>query len=390
MARPPAPVVRTSRARALAARLVAQQLDARVPAVLDLAVLDVGLAETPYGSARVAAAARTEADVADVGRPDGPFPTAWALRGAPHAHRREDLPALARAVHPVSDEDVRARLASPQAAGGRDLGVEAWRLVTAAVRAVVAEHGGVVAKGDLSRGASDRVPPSLTYWCASCDAQHLSALTFQPAGLQAGLVLDTSARALVLRSTPDWPADLGVPDTRAVACLLHRLVDLHGPVAPGDLAALVGTSARVLRAALPEDLLPVEVDGRAALATPSLAALLDDPDVEARAAATVRLLPPGDPWLQSRDRAVTVPDPTRRREVWRVLGNPGVVLAGTEVVGTWRATAGQRRAAGRRDDVTASLFRDQPGGVRAALEKEARRVALARGADDARLVVGPA
>ena len=381
-----APAVRVTRRRALAARLVAQQLDVRTEGVGDLAVLDVGLADTPHGSARVAAAARTDGSLDDVGRPDGPFPLVWATRGAPHVHRAADLPALARALHPLSDEDVRGRLRSPQAAGARALGLEAWRMATAAARAVAAEHGGVVAKGDLSRGTSDRLPPELTHWCSGCDAQHVSALVLQPAALQAGLALDTSARTLVLRSLDGWPADDG-PDVGAATALLRRLADLHGPVVPGDLAALVGTSVRALSPALPEDLVPAEVDGRRVLATASVVARLADPDVEERAAAPVRLLPPGDPWLQSRDRELTVPEASVRRQVWRVLGDPGVVLAGTEVVGTWRAKAGPRRAAGRRDDVTVTPAGALPGEVRAALEDEARRVAVARGADDVRLVV---
>ncbi|ROP44746.1 winged helix DNA-binding protein [Pseudokineococcus lusitanus] len=380
-------MLRVSRRRALAARLVAQGLDARGPDVAALAVLDVGLADSPYGAARVAAAARTTGPVDDVGRHDGPLPTAWTVRGAPHVHRAVDLPTVGRAVHPVSDDDVRARLVSPQAAGARELGLEAWRLVTAAVRAVAAAHGGVVAKGDLSREVSDRVPASLTHRCDPCDAQHVSALTFQPAGLQAGLVLDTTARALVLRSLPGWPDDLGVPDPAAVGALLRRLVDLHGPVAPGDLAALVGTSARVVHGLLPADLVPVEVDGRAALATPWFVALLEDPGVEERAAGSVRLLPPGDPWLQSRDRALTVPDPGRRKQVWRPLGSPGVVLAAGEAVGTWRAKAGPRRSAGRRDDVVVTPWAPWADAEAGAVAEEALVVARARGADDVRLVV---
>jgi len=386
MARTVAPALRVTRRRALAARLVAQQLDARAAAP-DLAVLDVGLADSPYGSARAAAAARTDAALDDVGRPDGPLPLVWALRGAPHVHRAGDLPALARALHPLSEEDAADRLTSPQAAGGRALGLQAWRVTTAAARAVAAEHGGVVAKGDLSRGVSDRIPPELTFWCAGCDAQHVSALVLQPAALQAGLALDTSARALVLRSLDGWPADDHGPDAGAATAFLRRLVDLHGPASPGDLAALVGTSVRALRPALPEDLAPVDVDGRRALATPPVLALLADPGVEERAVRSVRFLPPGDPWLQSRDREVTVPGASARREVWRVLGSPGAVLAGVEVVGTWRAKAGPRRAAGRRDDVTVTPTGALAGEVRAALQDEARRLAVARGADDVRLVV---
>ena len=50
----------------------------------------------------------------------------------------------------------------------------------------------------------------------------------------------------------------------------------------------------------------------------------------------VRLLPPLDPFIQARDKALLVPDPARRKEVWKMLGNPGVLLADGDIAGTWR------------------------------------------------------
>lgn len=38
-----------------------------------------------------------------------------------------------------------------------------------------------------------------------------------------------------------------------------------------------------------------------------------------------------------------MPDKTRHKGLWPVLGRPGAVLAGTEIVGTWRP-----RSAGKR------------------------------------------
>lgn len=49
-----------------------------------------------------------------------------------------------------------------------------------------------------------------------------------------------------------------------------------------------------------------------------------------------RLLPPHDPYLQQRDRAILVPQWERRRELWRASGSPGAVLCDGEIVGTWR------------------------------------------------------
>jgi hypothetical protein len=87
----------------------------------------------------------------------------------------------------------------------------------------------------------------------------------------------------------------------------------------------------------------------------------------------VRLLPPGDPYLQLRDRDLLVPDRQRQKEIWRMLGNPGVVLVGSEIAGTWRA-----RASGKKLTLTVQPFE---GKIPAkALQAEAERLAAVRGA----------
>ena len=52
--------------------------------------------------------------------------------------------------------------------------------------------------------------------------------------------------------------------------------------------------------------------------------------------ASVRFLPPHDPWLQSRDRETLLPGSELQRLVWRTVGSPGVVLVGGEIAGVWR------------------------------------------------------
>ncbi len=50
----------------------------------------------------------------------------------------------------------------------------------------------------------------------------------------------------------------------------------------------------------------------------------------------MRLLGPFDLFLQGRDRELVVPDADARKDLWRTIGRPGGVLAGHEVVGSWR------------------------------------------------------
>ena len=71
--------------------------------------------------------------------------------------------------------------------------------------------------------------------------------------------------------------------------------------------------------------MPVEVDGE------RLDILADD--VRRLSAAEpvggVRLLGPFDLFLQGRDRELVVPDAAARKDLWRTIGRPGAVLAGT-------------------------------------------------------------
>ena len=56
----------------------------------------------------------------------------------------------------------------------------------------------------------------------------------------------------------------------------------------------------------------------------------------------VRLLGGFDLFLQGEDRQLLVPDKSRHKRLWPVLGRPGAVLFGVEIVGTWRPKAAGR------------------------------------------------
>ncbi|MEO5680372.1 MAG: crosslink repair DNA glycosylase YcaQ family protein [Acidimicrobiales bacterium] len=98
---------------------------------------------------------------------------------------------------------------------------------------------------------------------------------------------------------------------------------------------------------------------------------------------TVRLLGPYDPYLQLRDRTLLVANEAHRKDLWRVLGRPGAIVADGEVAGTWRP-----RAAGRRFTLLIQPWASLPSTDRARLDEEAERLAAHRGAELAGIVEG--
>ncbi|MFD5202605.1 DNA glycosylase AlkZ-like family protein [Streptomyces sp. NPDC058375] len=351
-----------SREQVLRYRVAAHGFDRASPAP---EVLALGVQDTPYGSAPVALAARGAA-------PDA-LERVWSFRGAPHLHRRTELAALARALWPLDDADATARISTAAIKEGAKLGLEAYRVTAKAFRRTVVEPLG---KGVVSTAVSAAVPESLTFWCAPCGARHISGLLFQQAGLFGSVRIGTDRGKTIL-------APLGspfpVPDAASgTGDLIGAYLRFLGPAGRAEVAAFLGTRPSAIRSVWPEGLVEVAVDGVSAWLPESEAdALREAPRADA---GTVRLLPPGDPFLQARDRSLLLPERDRQKELWRAVGGPGAVLAGSEIVGTWRA-----RASGRRTEVTVTGFGALPGAVRRALETEAQTVAEARGAKDALL-----
>ena len=83
------------------------------------------------------------------------------------------------------------------------------------------------------------------------------------------------------------------------------------------------------------------------------------------------LLAPFDLFLQARDRSVLAPDPAHAKDLWRILGRPGGVRSGGEIVGSRRA-----RKAGSALTVSVELWH---AADRAAVEEQAERLAGFRG-----------
>ncbi len=358
------------RDQVVAYRVAAHQLHRVAVRPSELGVMRLGVQDAGSDSSRVALVARTSEELDD---PD--LEMVWAARGAPHLLPRADLAAVAAALWPLGDADAARRIVSGQVKDAGKLGLRAYEIAAKAMRDVVTEP---TPRGEVSTLVSALMPAELVYDCRSCRARHITGGLFQQVGVAAGVRVEPARGGSVLAPLkPRHPIPKKAAGTGA---LIRSYLHLHGPATIAEAAAFVGTTAALLRPVWPDSLAEVDVDGRKAyLPAEDLPALRD-----AARADLVRLLPPMDPFLQGRDRAVLVPDKARQGEVWRALGNPGVVLHGVDVIGTWRPKlAGRKRL-----DLTVSWFGAPAAAVRKRVAQEAELVAAARGAADVTVTDG--
>ncbi|MEV0645934.1 crosslink repair DNA glycosylase YcaQ family protein [Phytomonospora sp. NPDC050363] len=329
------------------------------------AVIGLGVQDTPPGSAEVALAARGAAT-------EGTTAT-WTVRGAPHLHRRADLPALAAALWPHSSADALARMAgaAPQLSAAGVDGREALAAVTAAMREAAGEPR---TKGELSAAVTAAVDDSYSRLCPGCGTVHVYESLFRLGALPAGLVFAEGSGPLTFVRLDDWP---GVPSEPAgTDALIGRFLELTGPSSLADVAAFLGTAPARLKEFWPAGLTAVEVEGRQCW-------FPGDPDkavADAERPESVRLLPRSDPYLGG-DRELLVPDKRYRAELWRNLSRRGALLVDGEITGYW-----QMKAAGsRRLDLTVTAFGTLDKATRRRVESEAELVAAARGRTEARV-----
>ena len=165
---------------------------------------------------------------------------------------------------------------------------------------------------------------------------------------------------------------LGAPGrTPDAAEAVRRFLRFYGPSTPGEFAAWAGLArphAERLWAELGGELAEVRVrDGPGWLMAGDGGALESPP-----AAAGIRLLPPGDPYLQGPNRPLLAPDAELRKRLFRPVASPGAVLKDGRLRGLWRVRTQRRRA---------ELTVEPLGRLsRGELEDEAERLGRLRGA----------
>lgn len=214
---------------------------------------------------------------------------------------------------------------------------------------------------------AELLPQPYLRFCRPCAATHLYEMPFRLAAVRAGLELRLDTSPPVLHRIPGF--------TRAATSgdrfdLIRAYLRLLGPATPQQVADYLDAPVRDVKARWPEDVTEVRVDGQArSVLAADAPALVSCDDTTA-----VRLLGPYDLFLQARDRATLVPDAAHAKELWPVLGRPGAVLAGGELVGTWRP-----RKSGRAMKLAVQPWRKLSAATRDSIVAQAQRLAAHRG-----------
>ena len=341
----------------------------------DVDLLDYGVQDTgPDGSAWALRIRGVDDPVFDE------LALAWTLRGAPHAYRRAELAQVAVATAPFSEADAAKRMfdaVRPLKAAGIPA-LEALRVVADHLRKIVTKP---TVKGDASGRLTEAVDPPYLRACRPCSTTHVYEMPFRLAPLQAGLDLEPGTSPPVLRRVRGL-APLRFEHLAGEAgdrCdVLRNHLRFYGPARPADVATFLDASAKDVKAHWPDDVVEVTITDEPSTGRPAPRSVLAE-DVDAltapgeAGARAVRLVGPYDPYLQLRDRELLVADEARRKDLWRVLGRPGAIVADGEVIGTWRP-----RTSGRRLTVAIDPWGRLSARDRTLVEEQAERLAAHR------------
>jgi winged helix DNA-binding protein len=328
-------------------------------------------------AALLALAARAEGvsrEAYDAAVDAGDLVVAHVVRGAIHALAPGDHALYGRALIASDDNELAAQLGQQVKRLAAEKGCapgEALDEVAAATADALA-GGRALDKNALHAELRARVSADLMPWCRGCESHHVAPMLWRYGTVQAGVRLDAQRRYTTGRPSR----------TPAASEAVRRFLRFYGPATPADFADWAGLAkahARRLWDETAGDLAEMSVGkgkgkGKAWLLSEDIGALESPPG-----AGGVRLIPPGDPYLQKPNRPLLAPDDELRKRLFRPVASPGAVLKGGRLVGLWRA-----KAKGRRTEIAVEKLGRL---ARADLEEEARRVAELRGAADLALAV---
>jgi hypothetical protein len=300
----------------------------------------------------------------------GDLVVAHVVRGAIHALAPSDLALYGRALIARDDGELAAQLGQQVQRLAAEKGFapsEALEEVATATEDALA-NGRTLDKNELHQELRERVRADLMPWCRSCESHHVAPMLWRYATVKAGARLDSERR--YTRGEPGR--------TPSASEAVRRFLGFYGPAKPGDFADWAGLAkphAHRLWDEAAGDLTEVRLGkSKGWLMSEDVGALESPP-----AAKGIRLIPPGDPYLQKPNRPLLAPDPELRKRLFRPLASPGAMLRDGRLIGLWRV-----KAKGRKAELTVEKLGRLPPGD---LEEEARRVAELRGVAEAAVVL---
>jgi hypothetical protein len=301
---------------------------------------------------------------------DGEVVVAHVIRGAIHAIAPGDLALYGRALIARDDGELLAQLGEQVRRLAAEKGfvpTEALEEVASATKAALA-NGRALDKTDLHEELRQRVGPDLLPWCKGCGSHHVAPMLWRYGTVKAGVRLDSERR--YRKGEPGR--------TPAASEAVRRFLGFYGPAKPGDFAEWAGLAkphAQRLWDDLAGDLVEMRVGKSTAWLMSEDAGALESPP----AAKGLRLIPPGDPYLQKPNRPLLAPDAQLRKRLFRPVASPGAILRDGRLAGLWRV-----KARGKKAELTV-----EPLGrlTKAELDEEANRVAELRGAAEAAIVL---
>jgi hypothetical protein len=292
----------------------------------------------------------------------GDLVVAHIVRGAIHALAPDDLALYGRALVARDDEELGPQLGRQVQKLAAEKGFAPTdALAEVAAATTDALNGGrALDKTALHQELRERVSAELMPWCKGCGTHHVAPMLWRYATVKAGVRLDAERR--YVQGRPGR-----APAAREA---VRRFLRFYAPARPGDFAEWAGLArphARRLWDQAADDL--AEADGAGFLLREDEAALASPPSAQG-----VRLLPPGDPYLQKINRPLLAPDDALRKRLFRPVASPGAVLRDGRLAGLWRMEAKGRRLT-ITVERTGRLAKDAVGA-------EAERVGALRGARD--------
>jgi Winged helix DNA-binding domain len=300
----------------------------------------------------------------------GDLVLAHLVRGAIHAVAPDGFALLGRALIAADDGELAVQLGEQVKRLAAEKGfapTDALREVAGATKDALS-HGRALDKHELHDELRGRVSADLLPWCKGCKSHHVAPMLWRYASVKAGARLDSKRRYV-----------LGKPGRSPAAALaVRRFLHFYGPATALDFANWAGLARphadRLWDTAL-GDLRDVSVGKRKGwLASEDLKHLESPPGAKG-----VRLIPPGDPYLQAPNRSLLAPDAALRKRLFRPVASPGVVLEDGRLAGLWRA-----KARGKKTEIKIETLRPLS---RQDVEDEASRIAELRGGAEPVLVV---